>query len=366
MRGEVSEFSIDNFKRRVYTVIFAFAWCSGLFGFAWALFSSTLTLTLIVILGLNSLFHPIALLLVWRKDMPLRITDSVTMVFGAVIFAGTMMASFYLGEAGENISIETLYLWMPVIYVFAFASFKHKIALRLCLIMWGSLFVLSLPFLAQAFGTYKAFLTIQQLTLTAAFIAALFFFASFQHRLRMVQLGADEMAKLANTDELTQVANRRRISEQMNYELLRFSRYQHPFSIIMFDIDHFKKFNDSFGHDTGDEILRALVRRSEEVLREVDSLGRWGGEEFIIVLPETNYSEALLTAHQLCKHVVSKPLLNSHSISLSCGVTESRLNDSVESLFKRADAALYKAKRCGRNRAEGLLELNEAPLLVPN
>lgn len=101
------------------------------------------------------------------------------------------------------------------------------------------------------------------------------------------------LACLANTDELTQLANRRRVAEVIESELQRFARYGHVFSIVLIDVDRFKAVNDRFGHSVGDKTLVALAPRIMTVLRDVDTLGRWGGEEFVVILAGTPFEETL-------------------------------------------------------------------------
>jgi diguanylate cyclase (GGDEF)-like protein len=162
----------------------------------------------------------------------------------------------------------------------------------------------------------------------------------------------DELAHLANTDELTRLPNRRLLAERVESELVRFARYGRAFTVILLDIDHFKSVNDRFGHPIGDRVLVALTARVQKSLREVDTLGRWGGEEFIIILPEVGLDEGLHKAEALCASVAIQALFGDHAITISCGVADVRPGDTADSLFHRADAALYVAKRRGRNRAE--------------
>jgi diguanylate cyclase (GGDEF)-like protein len=187
-------------------------------------------------------------------------------------------------------------------------------------------------------------------------IAALHFFSGYQYRLQLAQLTVDELARRANTDVLTRLANRRRMAEIIESELVRFARYGHTFSVILIDIDHFKSVNDRFGHAVGDQTLVALAARVTEGLRDVDMLGRWGGEEFLVVMLETGYEQALNKAGALCVHVAAAPLVGENTVSISCGVTSVRLGDNADILLRRADTALYAAKNGGRNRAEGTLE----------
>ena len=173
----------------------------------------------------------------------------------------------------------------------------------------------------------------------------------------------DELARLANTDELTKLANRRRMTEAIESELLRFARYGHTFSIILIDIDHFKTINDRYGHSVGDQTLVALSARATETLRDVDTLGRRGGEEFVVTLPETEFEQTMHKAAALCSHVAAQPLVGDHAVTISCGVSSVTTGDTIDTLMRRADVALYTAKRHGRNCAEG--ELARVATLLP-
>lgn len=167
----------------------------------------------------------------------------------------------------------------------------------------------------------------------------------------------EELKVAATTDPLTGVVNRRRFNEQVNMELNRAQRFKHPLSLLLLDIDHFKLINDTHGHQLGDVALISLVTRLQEQLREVDLLGRWGGEEFIILLPETTLELAMATAERLRIAVESRP----HSLTaelaipmtISIGVSAYHdQGDCADKMLTRADTALYMAKRQGRNRSQ--------------
>ncbi|HEY0263319.1 MAG TPA: GGDEF domain-containing protein [Granulicella sp.] len=256
---------------------------------------------------------------------------------------------------GTSIDLQPLYLWIPVIYVFVFIQANHRTGLKLSLAILSFFILTSLPYLAHLHPEPYANFTIQLHIVSAVLIAALYFFSSYQHRFQIAQLTVDELARMANTDQLTGLANRRRMVEAIESEIRRFTRYGNPFSIILIDIDHFKAINDQFGHVVGDHALMALARRSAEVSREVDILGRWGGEEFVMILPETSYEQSLQKARALCSHVAVTPLVDDHQITISCGVTTASRGDDLCNLVNRADVALYTAKRGGRNRVEGVL-----------
>lgn len=165
-----------------------------------------------------------------------------------------------------------------------------------------------------------------------------------------------ELEHLATTDALTGIPNRRRFLEALEAEMSRRNRYAHPFALVMIDLDHFKAVNDTYGHAAGDCVLRDLVQLLSESLRTNDLLGRLGGEEFAILLPETGPDDALALARRLRQRVAhasmsveSTPL----GLTISLGVVSCGEQDSVASLLRRADLALYEAKRGGRNQVVG-------------
>ncbi|MFY0991288.1 PAS domain-containing protein [Halomonas sp. C05BenzN] len=155
---------------------------------------------------------------------------------------------------------------------------------------------------------------------------------------------------LALYDPLTETANRRHIEPLMEHEARRASRYGNPCSLVMLDLDHFKSVNDTFGHDLGDEILRRVVATLEERLRDTDVLGRWGGEEFIVLLPDTNGDHAKEVAEQLRLRVERTEMPKAGRVTISLGVSEYHPEESIKDWVKRADDAMYSAKKAGRNR----------------
>ena len=161
---------------------------------------------------------------------------------------------------------------------------------------------------------------------------------------------------MAHTDPLTGVYNRRQFMAVARRELLRAGRYDHPLALIVMDVDHFKRFNDSYGHAFGDEVLKALVATCLETLRENDVFGRVGGEEFAVVCVETDIGEAVRVAERLrcCLMALSLgPQQDPVRVTASFGVAARQGRDEqLKALFQRADEALYTAKAHGRNRVE--------------
>jgi diguanylate cyclase (GGDEF)-like protein len=168
----------------------------------------------------------------------------------------------------------------------------------------------------------------------------------------------EEVHALAMTDELTRVFNRRHFMNVIDQELGRAKRYQHALSLIIFDIDNFKKVNDTYGHLCGDVVLRELPQACHTVLRQCDVLARFGGEEFILLLPETEQVNALQVANKLCQLIAGQVIDYKGKriqVTISAGVaTCDPTSDTLDDLLSRADQALYQAKRRGKNRLEVL------------
>ena len=167
---------------------------------------------------------------------------------------------------------------------------------------------------------------------------------------RSQQKSAKALKILATTDPLTKIANRHKLNMVMDILIHRSQRYNLPLSIIFFDIDSFKKINDKLGHETGDEILVELSALVTSTIRSADLLARWGGEEFIILLPETNHAQARELAEKLRKIIHEHHFVITARLSCSFGVTQLRQDDDEASLLKRVDTALYSAKESGKNR----------------
>ncbi|HZE73484.1 MAG TPA: diguanylate cyclase [Pyrinomonadaceae bacterium] len=170
----------------------------------------------------------------------------------------------------------------------------------------------------------------------------------------------DSCEELAFTDHLTGLANRRRFERQLDREVARTLRYGHAFSLLMIDIDHFKLVNDTHGHEAGDQTLNRLGRVLQEGTRGIDLAARVGGEEFAIILTETDFTGAMEVAERLRSAVKSMEIPSVGSVSASFGVAECPSGaKTVRELIALADAALYRAKREGRDRVAGIKrELN--------
>ncbi|MBN2808164.1 MAG: GGDEF domain-containing protein [Deltaproteobacteria bacterium] len=157
-------------------------------------------------------------------------------------------------------------------------------------------------------------------------------------------------------DPLTRVYNRRAYDAKIKQELMGYQRYGRPTALLFIDIDHFKQINDSYGHRTGDGVLRILSEVMKKEIREIDVLARYGGEEFALILPHTAYAQALEVAERIRQKVENSRFTfkgKPFSVTVSLGVGTLQENDTLESYVERVDQALYQAKDGGRNRVVG-------------
>jgi diguanylate cyclase (GGDEF)-like protein len=166
----------------------------------------------------------------------------------------------------------------------------------------------------------------------------------------------EEIYRMTIVDGLTGAYNKRYFLEFLEREIARCARYRRPLSLLMFDIDHFKSFNDSYGHLTGDQVLRLVGMSLKQTIKGQDITARYGGEEFAVVLPNTALRQALTVADHIRRAVMAKELKKKSTgeilgrVTISVGVSMLKQGDDTDSLIERADACLYAAKRNGRNR----------------
>ena len=160
--------------------------------------------------------------------------------------------------------------------------------------------------------------------------------------------------EISHTDALTFLPNRKQIIGDLQREVMFADRYGTPFSISMLDVDHFKKINDTYGHTVGDEVLRSLADELRQHIRHPDSIGRYGGEEFLVILPHSTLKAATEQAERLCRHVRSliiKAREHDISLTISIGVAQYKVQkEDWQSFLSRADKALYQAKNKGRDQ----------------
>lgn len=180
-------------------------------------------------------------------------------------------------------------------------------------------------------------------------LAALSLF--FAYRYNTIQRHNKELIELARHDQLTGLYNRRMLNQSLTDSVAIANRYNRPLSLIFFDIDDFKRVNDQHGHKSGDEVLIQVAELLHKNCRQSDSFGRWGGEEFLIILPESPLNNAEHSAEKLRQSIAQHYFQTKTVIKLTCsfGIAEYQPGESMDNFVNRADQALYRAKSAGKN-----------------
>jgi len=169
-------------------------------------------------------------------------------------------------------------------------------------------------------------------------------------RTQELKEATDQLEELARTDTLTDIHNRYSIMKILDAEVDRAKRYANPLTLLMYDVDHFKRVNDTHGHRAGDSILYNLTQVVKNSLRDIDIVGRYGGEEFLVIMPSTLLSDAIEVAQRVCETVSNHKFNQIEQLTISVGLVELGRDETMDMLFTRADRLLYRSKDSGRNR----------------
>ncbi|MBA2443234.1 MAG: GGDEF domain-containing protein [Rubrobacter sp.] len=305
-------------------------------------------------------FTILAIWLIHSQKLPLRIVEETLYAVPSAALVAVLVYALYLPASSiqAQSALVGVYLWLPAAYTVIFLIFEGRQAVVRAVGLYLFVFVVSLPMvlsipgLERALATLGSTMLVQFYLSSAVFIVFLFFVARLKALLRETQMDAEEMRHLAQTDPLTGIYNRRHIEQSLEQEMERCRRYDLPLSLVIFDIDDFKALNDAFGHDAGDAVLVEMARLTGGQLRSSDYFGRWGGEEFIIVTPETSTGSAHRLADRLRTTFEEGEFGTAGNVAASFGVAVFQPGDSGTILVKRADMALYRAKTLGKNRVE--------------
>lgn len=263
---------------------------------------------------------------------------------------GTLLV--YLAASGgeSNTGILWFYVFPP--FVFYIVGLKTGVTL-VSLLTIGIVLIFNFAELSFVSASYSLDFQIRFLT-TIGFVSVFSYIVESQRRRAISQLVT--IGKLyeyaARTDELTSLPNRRDMRGQLEAEFSRYQRSEQHFSVILLDIDHFKTINDNYGHDAGDIVLIKFADALRDVCRKMDTAARWGGEEFLVLLPETSLVEALAMAERLRLRISRLEVAYGNKtirLTASCGVCSINSAGDLGSLLKQADIALYQAKLRGRN-----------------
>jgi diguanylate cyclase (GGDEF)-like protein len=244
--------------------------------------------------------------------------------------------------------------WFPLVYVLFFMILERRHARTLSLVFYLSF---AIPLCIYVFVNWPTLyknellpMYVQIVVCHPFYIASLTYIEIVHRTLAQATVELSYAEISAKSDYLTGIFNRR-ASTAVLQKAIDDAQNGIITTVMLFDIDHFKRINDTFGHDVGDVVLVAFVALLKEHIRNIDSLGRWGGEEFILILPNIDFDQARILAARLCNVIAKHSFPAVGQVTTSIGVSISQPEDTLEMLVKRADIALYKAKQSGRNQA---------------
>jgi diguanylate cyclase len=305
-------------------------------------------------------------ILLWRRILHLQhfelIICGIVLVYGLSEFISIFVSITQTrGTFDPNFT-----LWIPFIYILSFLILDTNRALLLSAIFFFITLALGLAvcvyFFAKGWVFVNFTLLVQIYFASIFYISILYLFARIRERYNSERAMASDMSKLAMTDPLTQIHNRLLLNRLLREEITRTERYQVPLSVLLFDLDFFKKINDTLGHNMGDIVLQEVAQLLRQHIRTSDPFGRWGGDEFLVIATNTDGQQAAELAERLQSALHEHHFTEGQIVTASFGVTTYQFGDSPESLVRRADLGLYKAKAEGRDRVEMVLAGRTLPL----
>jgi diguanylate cyclase (GGDEF)-like protein len=327
-------------------LVCAIEWTSGVIN-PWDRFLQPLMAALLLAYA-GALVH-------WPQHTPaLRLAAVLT--FNAYIAATVLVMLFALPPPLNEYQFFSTMYWLPLGYGTAFIFLRARQAAVVSGAIFGLLFVpIGVTLLRQGAGYWghefaplAAVLAVAQV----AYIVLLAAIATLRAGYHRAEAHAQLMQSLATTDPLTGLPNRRALDDGLQAALAAAHRHAESVSVALIDVDHFKRINDRCGHATGDRVLVQLGHRLAADLRASDRLGRWGGEEFLLICGHTPLPAALELAERLRASVAGFGFGHGEPVTVSIGVAQVRQGDDAQSLLQRADEALYRAKDAGRDRVE--------------
>jgi len=308
----------------------------------------------------SSLLTFAALLLVNAALYPLlRRLELLRVVFIAVITG--LLTFVVLNGLEEGAGILWLYVFPPMVFYVS----NLRLGAILCAFALAIITLVLTPLGPMLFNVHPyppAFSLVLVLSLTFVMVFSFVLDRSRRQHAERLRSMAEMFEYAAKHDALTGLYNRREATHRLAGEYSRFQRNKQLFSVVLIDIDHFKRINDTFGHDTGDEVIKEVARRFEAGCRQMDMVARWGGEEFLVMLPGAVSADAVATAERIRQHMAKVPIdAGNRPLQVTCsfGVAEIRDSDTIQALLQRADEHLYKAKTSGRNRIVSKAFIND-------
>ncbi|MEX2533804.1 MAG: diguanylate cyclase [Nitriliruptoraceae bacterium] len=323
--------------------------------FLWLVFP-----TLVLYLG-------VLLIGVWSRRIRLRLAGRLLFVVPVVLVFGRLMLWRLglrpeLGLPGDAIAGA---VWIPAIFLLAFIVFGTRRGMQISFLVYLGFVVIygptvlavllggtSDPSAAVAFAMVMTYFVLGPLiwllasrleSLTTERVRA----DLLAEQINKERVRADLLAEQANTDALTEVANRRHLDDEFKRMIAEAHRHDVPLSVVLFDLDNFKDVNDEYGHSAGDRVLVEVAQRVKAVVRDTDLFVRWGGDEFLLVAPHTDYAAAMVLAER-CRVAIGGSPMEVGEVTASFGVATLEAGDDADALFHRADLVLHSAKQADR------------------
>lgn len=322
-------------KRKIYLTILPLLFFTNL---TYWLFSPYVDQFMEVVLPIFCIYIAVVWILVYLHRF-IRICEFISL--GIFTLYHCVRIYTFIGQIEDHV-VNVYAFWSPVYFFYVFMVLERKYALSFSLFIHLVTIIMGIPYFHQPL----AFDTLMQFYVSTILYTLILFY--FQ-KLVAVYIESDILRKNAYYDSLTEIGNRRLIDNWLEDEVKRCHKTNGVFSIIYFDIDFFKKINDNYGHNVGDSVLIEFSSLVKAHIQPSDFFGRWGGEEFMIILRNRTLDEAKRFAENLREIIENHSFRYVGKVTASFGVTSLKRNDLPLTLLKRADKALYRAKNSGRN-----------------
>ncbi len=322
-------------------------------------FQSLLPFSVVVQFFIASLLINGAFFTLIKTNINLRLKDPALTALQIVASALPPLWVMYFLEAAQARTIFLLIAVVPALYGILALKTRDFFVVAGCFVLAyaGLVFALwmtkpeILDVSLELVQIFAYFLVMAQIAMIGGFISGLR--GKLRKKNQELKHAVARINELVNIDELTGVCNRRKLFAVLTEEANRFSRTHGPFSVCILDIDFFKQVNDTFGHQAGDQILKEVAQTVHKGLRQIDCFGRYGGEEFLMILPQTMLEGAEIKAERVRADIAAlrfNGIEPEFSVTVSIGVAQCREGEDTEDTIARADQALYSAKQNGRNR----------------
>lgn len=289
---------------------------------------------------------------------PERVGLAALLLLQGYLVGSLLVMMLWHAEISRTYQIVSVLFWVPVGFAAAYVFLSHRMATAFCIGVHAVAFVplgLALVLGAPAVALWPPDTTplLGSLALSlATFIVLLSAVSHLKSRAVSAEQGIEAMEQLATTDGLTGLANRRAMAGEIDAAMALAHRSGQPVSLAIIDFDHFKRINDQHGHAAGDAVLVQAAQRLRRHLRAADRLGRWGGEEFVLLAPATSAAACVELCERLRRDIAATAFAHGAPVTLSAGVTALAPGDDAAQWLARADEALYAAKDGGRDRIE--------------